>query len=114
MEFITYLQQRLGEQVPEIIGEYEGEIEANDLSEIEVAVKEMTHQLGNTIIQQVLEAQEPRYPTDERTCPHVGKVRDINGGAQGWSSPCRDGCTIDGAITSVGIVGRVIIRWMSA
>lgn len=73
MEFITYLQQRLGEQVSEIIGEYEGEIAANDLSEIEVAVKEMTHQLGNTIIQQVLEAQEPRYPADERTCPHCGE-----------------------------------------
>ena len=72
MEFITYLQQRLGEQVAAIIAEYEGEITANDLSEIEVAVKHMTHKLGNEIIQQMLEAQEPPYPADYQTCPQCG------------------------------------------
>jgi len=74
MEFITYLQERLGEQVSEIIAEYQGEIGASDLSEIEVAVKEMTHRLGNTVVQQVLEAQEERYPADERACPACGEM----------------------------------------
>lgn len=72
MEFITYLQRRLGEQLPEIMSEYEGEISAHDLSEIEVAIKAMTHQLGNTILQRVLEAQDERYPADERECPQCG------------------------------------------
>jgi hypothetical protein len=32
MAFITYLQRRLGEQLAEIITEYEGEITARNLS----------------------------------------------------------------------------------
>lgn len=72
MEFITYLKQRLGEQVTVIMAEYEGEITATDLSEIETAVKHMTHEIGNDIIQQVIEAQDDRYPADYCTCPQCG------------------------------------------
>lgn len=72
MEFITYLKQRLGEQVPAIMAEYEGEITATDLSELEIAVKQMTHEVGNEVIQQVLEAQDDRYPADYCSCPQCG------------------------------------------
>lgn len=74
MEFITYLQQRLGRQLPAIIAEYEGAITASNLSELEVAVKQMTHELGNTVIQEVLEAQEPAYPADYQGCPQCGEA----------------------------------------
>lgn len=70
MEFITYLQGRLSEQVSALIAEYDGEITASGLSELEVAVQHMTHDLGNEITRQVLEAQEPRYPADNHPCPH--------------------------------------------
>lgn len=72
MEFITFLKQRLGEQMPAIMAEYEGEITANDLSELEVAVKQMTHEVGNEIIQRVLEAQDERYPADYCPCAQCG------------------------------------------
>jgi len=72
MEFITYLKQRLGEQVPAIMAEYEGEITTTDLSELENAVKQMTHEVGNEVIQQVLEAQDDRYPADYESCPQCG------------------------------------------
>jgi hypothetical protein len=85
MEFITYLQQRLGEQVPAIIAEYEDEITASTLSEIEVAVKHMTHELGNDVIRQMLEAQEPRYPADERVCPHCGATATYQRRRRGMS-----------------------------
>jgi hypothetical protein len=70
MECITYLQGRLSEQVSALIAEYDGEITASSLSEIEVAVQHMTQELGNEITRQVLEAQEPRYPADDHRCPH--------------------------------------------
>jgi hypothetical protein len=69
MEFITYLQRRLSERVSALIAEYDGEITASSLSELEVAVRHMTHEFGNQVIQQVLEAQEPRYPADHHPCP---------------------------------------------
>lgn len=72
MEFITYLQERLTEQLPQLIAEYEGEMKARQLSELEVAVKHMTHELGNAVIQQTLEAQEPRYAADAQPCPACG------------------------------------------
>lgn len=53
------------------VGEYlEAGFEAHDLSEIEVAVKEMTHHLGNTIIRREPEADlayvAARYFTNHR------------------------------------------------
>lgn len=85
MEFITYLQTRLSEQLPAIMVEYEGEITAHDLSELEDAVRHMTHEFGNTVIQQVLEAQEPRYPADSQMCPHCGENATYQRRRQGMS-----------------------------
>ena len=85
MEFIPYLQQRLSAQLPTIIAEYTEEIRASDLSEIEVTVKHMTHELGNDVIQQVLEAHEPRYPADEHVCPHCGAMAKYQRRRQGMS-----------------------------
>ena len=72
MDFITYLQQTLIAQLPEMIKSYEGEIEATSLSAMEKCVKQMTFELGNEIIQQWLEAQAGKYPDDEQDCPHCG------------------------------------------
>lgn len=72
MEFITYVQTRLTESLTTIIQDYRGEIAVNSLSELETAVKQMTHQLGNAVISQTLEAQDGKYPADQATCPHCG------------------------------------------
>lgn len=72
MEFITYVQTRLTESLTTIIHDYPGEIAVNSLSELETAVKQMTHQLGNVVISQTLEAQDGKYPADQVTCPHCG------------------------------------------
>ncbi len=85
MEFITYLQERLSEQLPAIMAEYEGEITASNLSEIEVAVKHMTYEFGNEVIQQVLEAQEPRYPADDQPCPQCGETAKYQRRRQGMT-----------------------------
>jgi hypothetical protein len=85
MEFITYLQERLSEQLPALIAEYDGEITASSLSELEVAVKHMTHELGNEITRQVLEAQEPRYPADNQLCPQCGETAQYQRRRQGMT-----------------------------
>jgi hypothetical protein len=74
MEFITYLKKRLGEEVPAIMAEYEGEIAAHDLSGLEVDVKQMTHELGNEVLHHILEAQDDQYPADTCTCSHCGEA----------------------------------------
>jgi hypothetical protein len=70
MDFITDLQQALNEQSAKMIASYEGDISAKSLSEMETGLKQMTHELGNAIMQQWLEAQEQKYPADEKECPH--------------------------------------------
>jgi hypothetical protein len=85
MEFITYRQERLSEQVPALIAEYDGEIMASSLSEIEGAVKHMTQALGNEITRQVLEAQEPRYPADDQPCPQCGEAAHYQRRRQGMT-----------------------------
>jgi hypothetical protein len=39
---------------------------------MEKTVKQMLHELGNEILCQWLEAQEQKYPDDEKGCPHCG------------------------------------------
>jgi hypothetical protein len=73
MDFITDLQQRMMQQLPELMRQYEGDIFATSLSEMETSVKQMTHELGNAILQEWLEAQEQKYPADEKSCPHCGE-----------------------------------------
>lgn len=70
MNFITDLQQALDEQSAEMIAAYEGDVSAESLSEMETSLKQMLHELGNEIMGQWLEAQEQKYPDDEKVCPH--------------------------------------------
>jgi len=68
MDFITYVQQELTAYLPEVIKGYSAEVTAASLGEMEVAVKEMTHQLGNEILREWVEAQEEKYPSEHRRC----------------------------------------------
>jgi hypothetical protein len=70
MDFINYRQQPMIRQLPDIIRAYEGDRSAHTLSEMESAVKQMLHELGKVILHQWLEAQEPKYADDYRSCPH--------------------------------------------
>jgi Uncharacterised protein family (UPF0236) len=72
MNFITYLQQSMIEQLPKIIEAYQGDVSANNLSEMEKCVKELGIDLGNEIVRQWLEEQEQKYPDDEKICPYCG------------------------------------------
>lgn len=62
MDFITELQQSMIQQLPELLSQYEGDLSATSLSEMETSVKQMTHELGNAIMRQWLEAQAQKYP----------------------------------------------------
>lgn len=73
MDFITDLQQRLSEYSAEMLADYEGDVSAKSLSEMETSLKQMLHEVGNDILVQWLEAQEQKYPDDEKVCPHCGK-----------------------------------------
>jgi hypothetical protein len=68
MDFITYLQQRLSEYLPEVMADYAGEITATSLGEMEVAVKAAMHELGNQVLTKWVEAQEEKYPAESRGC----------------------------------------------
>jgi len=72
MDFITHLQQALTQEIPEIMESYTGDNCVKSLSEMEVALKQMLHELGNDILGQWLEAQEQHYPDDCKTCVHCG------------------------------------------
>ena len=74
MDFITHVQERMLAQLAEIMAEYEGAVNAASLSEMETTVKQMTHQVGNEVLRQWLEAQDQQYPDDERPCPHCEQV----------------------------------------
>jgi hypothetical protein len=68
MDFITYVGERMKEELPSIIEGYEGRVSADSLSEMETAVRTMTHTLGNEVMQRWLEAQEEKYPAREQGC----------------------------------------------
>lgn len=72
MDFITTLQQEIMQQLPELMSQYEGDLSATSLSEMETSIKQMSHELGNEIMRQWLEAQAQKYPEDEKVCPHCG------------------------------------------
>lgn len=73
MEFISFLQQTLITQVPEIIAAYEGDLTASSLSEMETAIKAMCQVIGGEVLAQWLAAQTPQYPEDRVCCPHCGE-----------------------------------------
>lgn len=72
MDFITFLQNSLTEQLPQIIASYPGAVSAESLAAMETSIREMTQQLGGEILKQLLEAQTEKYPADECACPHCG------------------------------------------
>lgn len=95
MKFITYLYQELEAYLPEIITSYDEKIEAESLSEMEVEIRQMCHELGGEIMSQCLEAQTPKYPEDVVRCPHCeGEARYVR-----W----REGM-------SITILGRIHYR----
>ncbi len=74
MDFITHLQHELSVYLPEVIKSYSGEVTAGSLGEMEVAVKAMTHQLGNEILKEWVEAQDEKYPSVRRRCACGGQA----------------------------------------
>ena len=68
MDFITYVQEELAEHLSKVIDRYPGEVTAESLSEMEVMVKQMTHQVGNEMMRQWLEAQAEQQAVDSRVC----------------------------------------------
>ena len=74
MDFITYLKEALKNEVPKAMAAYRGEATAASLSEMEVEIKQMTHELGNEVLKQWLEAQDEKYPADDRVCDCGGRA----------------------------------------
>jgi hypothetical protein len=74
MEFITRLKAALIGSIEQAIKG--SEVKAESLSQMEVAVKQMLHEVGN----EVLEAQDEKYPADERGCGCGGKRIMCDGG----------------------------------
>lgn len=72
MDFITYVLQTIKAQLPQLIKDYEGDLSATSLSEMEIGVKETMFEVGQALVGQWLEAQEEKYPEDEKVCPTCG------------------------------------------
>lgn len=85
MDFITHVQESVLAQLPGIIQQYGGETGAGSLSQMERAVKAMTHELGNAVMRQWLERQEGKYPADEQPCPHCGEAAEYVRGREGMT-----------------------------
>ena len=85
MDFITHVQQVMMQQIPEMIKSYEGDLSASSLSEMETALKQMTHELGSEILGQWLEAQEKKYPDECKPCVHCGAEASYIRRRQGMS-----------------------------
>ena len=95
MEFISFLQENLIAQLPEIIANYQGDITARDLSAMEKGLKKMSQAIGQAGLEEWLAAQTPRYPADTQACPHCGEPASY----ERW----REG-------TSITLLGRVRYR----
>jgi len=74
MDFITHVQTGLIAALPGIIASYAGEVAAETVSEMEKCVKEMTHAVGNAMMQQWLEAQDEKYPERQQACECGGQA----------------------------------------
>ena len=68
MDFITQVQETLLSHLPTIVEDYQGKTEAENLSEMEKQVKQMAHDLGNEVMRLWLEAQDEKYPSDQKAC----------------------------------------------
>jgi Uncharacterised protein family (UPF0236) len=74
MDFITYVGERLKEELSGIIESYRGQVSASSLSEMEVTVRKMAHELGNEVMKGWLETQDEKYSTRERRCECGGQA----------------------------------------
>lgn len=74
MDFITYLQEQMIALLPGMLETYAGDVRVESLSVLEKAVQQLSQAVGQAVMTQVLEAQEPRYAPDEVLCPHCGQA----------------------------------------
>ena len=75
MEFIARLKKALIECIGPSLKV--GEVTAGSLGEMEVAVKAMLHEVGNEVLGQWLEAQDEKYPEEERRCACGGSAQYV-------------------------------------
>jgi len=68
MDFITHMQQCMTATIPQAIAEYEGEISAASLGEMEQAVSEVMQQAGQMMLAAWLEKQQEQYPAETVSC----------------------------------------------
>jgi hypothetical protein len=68
MDFITHVQQGMEAALPQIIADYEGEISAASLREMEQEVNEKMQQVGRTVLATWLESQREPYPAETVNC----------------------------------------------
>ena len=66
MEFIAGLKEGFVGQLGAVLKV--GEVRAARLSEMEVNIKAMLHEVGGEVLRQALEAQDEGYPADEEPC----------------------------------------------
>jgi len=66
MEFIAAMKAALVACIGPVVKG--GVAEGESLSAMEVAVKEMLHEVGGEVMRQWLEGQDAKYPADERAC----------------------------------------------
>ena len=64
MDFIAALKIALEACIPNVAKD--AEVSVGNLSEMEVAVKEMLQGVGNEVMRQWLEAQDEKYPMAQR------------------------------------------------
>jgi hypothetical protein len=67
MDFIARLKTAFVTCIGEVVQSEAVEVAAS-LSEMEVAVKQMLHEVGNEVMGQWLEAQDGKYPADSQPC----------------------------------------------
>lgn len=94
MDFITHLKKDLIAQIEASMASYEGEFRAASLGEMEQAARELAGELSGVALKAWLEAQEPRYASEEAQCNCGGKATYVR-----W----REGMTIT-------VAGRVCYR----
>ena len=68
MKFSTYLAEGLVAAAEGLIRNYEGELAAGSLAEMEQVGQEVLHQVGRSVVKAWLEGQEPNYPVTEVAC----------------------------------------------
>ena len=77
MDFITYVQEHLLAAVEVATMTYKGEVKAESLSEMEVAVKRMSQAVGAASLTVWVNKQDPKYAEDNTPCECGGAAQFI-------------------------------------